>query len=138
MNFQDVLREVYDGNNKLLRTSAANATVNIAGAWSDPKTFIGLVTSVSADKSTTPMVTSVSGSTTSATLLAANSARLGATFYNDSTAVLYLKLGATASPASFTVKMQSSDYYEVPAVHSGRVDGVWDGAAGSVKVTELT
>lgn len=58
MNFQDIIREVYDGSQKALKTTASlsastvyvgnptlYAVVN-TGSASDPKTFIGLTTSV--------------------------------------------------------------------------------------------
>lgn len=89
-------------------------------------------------KALTGTSSNVAGSASSVTLLAANTARLGATVYNDSTAALYLKLGATASATSFAVKMQPDAYYEVPFGYYGVVDGIWGSATGSARVTELT
>lgn len=91
-------------------------------------------------KAGTSTLTNVSGSITSVQLLAANTARVGGMIYNDSTAVLYLKLGTTASTTSFTVKLNQDDYYEFsgPAVYTGIVHGIWDSAAGAARVTELT
>lgn len=84
-------------------------------------------------------VSSVSDTASSTTLLAANHLRRGAAVYNDSTAILYLKLGATASTSSFTVKMQPDDYYELPAGYLGRIDGIWaSDASGAARITELT
>lgn len=83
-------------------------------------------------------VTSVAASTTFVALLAANAARLGAAIHNDSTAVLYVKLGAAASATSFTVKMAADSYYEVPFAYTGVIDGVWASAAGAARVTELS
>lgn len=91
-----------------------------------------------ASKAATGTLANVAGSATSVTVLASNTARLGATIYNDSTAILYLKLGATASSTSFTVKMQPDDYYEVPAGYTGIIDGIWTSATGSARVTEIT
>jgi len=51
---------------------------------------------------------------------------------------LDLKLGATASISSFTVKMQTDSYYEVPFGYTGIIDGVWDSATGSARVTDIT
>lgn len=81
---------------------------------------------------------SVSGSATSVTLLASNTARLGATITNDSTAILYVKFGATASTTSYTVKMQPDQYFEVPFGYRGIIDGIWASAAGAARITELT
>lgn len=84
-------------------------------------------------------VTSVADSASSVTILAANTSRRGATIYNDSTEILYLKLGATATTTDFTVKMVSDAYYEVPFGYVGIIDGIWAAnAGGSARVTELT
>ncbi len=85
-------------------------------------------------------VTSVSASASSVTLLAANSLRKQAFFYNDSAlATLRLKLGATASSTSFTVLIQPGGFYEIPyPVYTGIVDGIWSVASGSARITELT
>lgn len=94
---------------------------------------------VAAQKSATATLTNVNDSAGNVTVLAANAARVGAAIFNDSTAVLYLKLGATASTTSFTVKMQPDDYYEVPAGYTGVIDGIWaSDASGAARVTELT
>lgn len=90
-------------------------------------------------KASTSAVTSVSSSATTVQLLAVNAARKMATFYNSSTAILYLKLGTTASTASYTVQLLAGAYYELPLpVYTGRIDGIWATANGSVLVTELT
>jgi hypothetical protein len=70
--------------------------------------------------------------------LSSNSSRLGATIYNDSTQVLYVKLGATASTSSFTVAMVASSYYEVPYNYTGIIDGIWASANGNARICELT
>jgi hypothetical protein len=72
------------------------------------------------------------------TLLASNASRKGATIYNDSTSVLYVKFGTTASNTSFTVRMIANAYYEVPFSHTGRIDGIWASATGNARVTEFT
>jgi hypothetical protein len=71
-------------------------------------------------------------------LLVANAARLGATIYNDGTANLFVKLGTTASTTSFTVRVLSQGYYEVPFGYTGAIDGIWSVANGSARITELT
>ena len=62
--------------------------------------------------------------------------------FNDSTANLFLKLGATASTTVFTVKIAAGGYWEMPVTPSGQcyggtVDGIWDAANGSARLTEL-
>jgi hypothetical protein len=89
-------------------------------------------------RAATPAQSSVGGSATTVTLLASNANRLGATCYNDSSAILYLKLGATASATSFTVAMAASSYYEAPFGYTGIIDGIWASATGNARITELT
>jgi hypothetical protein len=86
----------------------------------------------------TAVLANVAGSATSVTLLASAAARMGATFANDSTATLYLKLGATASTTSYTVLIPPGGYYELPGyggIYSGVIDGIWSSAAGNCRVT---
>jgi len=87
-------------------------------------------------------VTSVAGSASSVTLLAANTGRISASISNDSTAILYAKFGATASTSSFTVRIPANVYYEVPVgrdgkVYNGRIDGIWSVALGNARITEV-
>lgn len=89
-------------------------------------------------KSGTATLSNVASSATSVTVLAANTARKAATVYNDSTQILYLKFGATASTSSFTVKLAADTYYEVPGGYTGIMDGIWASANGSARVTEIT
>lgn len=90
--------------------------------------------------SATATLTNVASSATSVSLLASNSGRLGATFFNDSTQVLYLKFGATASISSYTVQLAALGYYEMPTPHlyTGAIDGIWASANGNARITELS
>lgn len=89
-------------------------------------------------KAPTATLTNVNSSATNVTVLAANTARIGAQFYNDSTAILYLKFGTTATTTSFTVPLATATYYELPGGYTGNIDGIWASANGAVRVTELT
>lgn len=89
-------------------------------------------------RSGTSAQTTVAGSATSVSLLASNTSRLGATIANDSTAALYVKLGATASTTSYTIKLLQDDYYEIPYGYTGEIDGIWASATGNARITELT
>lgn len=89
-------------------------------------------------KSTGSAVTQVASSATNVTLLAANAARIGVSIYNYSQAVLYVKLGSTASTSSFTTAVFPGGLYEVPDDYTGRIDGIWASADGSAMVTERT
>jgi hypothetical protein len=89
--------------------------------------------------STTATLTNVSGSASNVTLLASNTSARVRTAYNDSTAVLYLKFGATASTTSYTVQIPPNGYYEFPQpLYNGIVDGIWSAANGAVRLTEET
>lgn len=85
-------------------------------------------------------VTTVPVAAVVVTLLAANAGRLGALVYNDSNQRLYVKLGAGASTANFTVRLDPQAYYELPfPVYTGQITAVRAaGPATSVQVTELT
>lgn len=96
-----------------------------------------------AQKAATGTLSNVASSATSVTVLAANSARIGATITNDSSALLYVKFGTTASTTSYTVVLAGAasapfSYYEVPAGYTGRIDGIWASASGNARVTEIT
>jgi hypothetical protein len=89
--------------------------------------------------SSSASLASVADTTTSATLLAANTARRGFAIFNDSASALFLKFGATASATSFTVRIEAGGYYEMygAGVYTGILDGLWAiDAAGDARVTE--
>lgn len=82
-------------------------------------------------------VAQVASSITSVTLLAANTARRGFVLFNDSTAILSIKFGATASATSKTVNLGAGQTYEAgPNTYTGRVDGIWAAVNGNAYVTE--
>jgi hypothetical protein len=87
----------------------------------------------------TSTLANVSGATSSTTLRAANTSRLGLAVFNDSTASLYIALAATASATAFTVFLAPGAYWVMdPPIYTGLVTGVWTAAAGTARVTELT
>jgi len=92
----------------------------------------------SSPTSGTATLSNVAASATSVTLLAANAGRKGATIQNDSSAILYVKFGTTASTTSYTIQMAANSYYEVPFAYTGRMDGIWASATGNARITELT
>jgi len=94
---------------------------------------------VKEQRAATPTVTSVADSAGNITCLASNANRLGATIFNDSTSDLYIKLGATASTTSFTVKVWQDGFFTVPFGYTGIIDCIWSAdTAGSARVTEVT
>jgi hypothetical protein len=89
---------------------------------------------------TTSTVSAVTGSTTNGTALqAANTSRVGLYIFNDSTAILYVKLGTGASPTDWTIKLPAGGFYELPVpYYRGAVSGVWASANGFARVTEVS
>ena len=79
----------------------------------------------------------VASSATNTTLFSAIGGVNGRAVFNDSTAVLYLKYGATASATSYTVQIAAGGFFEFPApVYGGQVDGIWASANGNARTTQ--
>ncbi len=80
-------------------------------------------------------VTSVASSASSVNLFAAGKVN-GRSIYNDSTAVLYVKFGATASTSSYTLQIPAGGFFEFPVpMYNGQVDGIWASANGNARLT---
>lgn len=84
-------------------------------------------------------VSNVSASASSVSVLASNSARRVATFYNDSDRACYVKFGTTASATSYTVKLFPNGFFSTPwPTYTGAIDAIWDsGPTGALRVTEI-
>jgi len=85
----------------------------------------------------TGTLSNVAASATSVTVLAANTARLKAVFYNDSTVNLYLKFGTTASATSFSYLLNAGMTLE-ETHYNGIITGIWASATGNARVTEVS
>ena len=83
-------------------------------------------------------ITKVAASTDNIMLVAENLDRFALSFYNNSTDSLYVKFGLGASLDSFTIRIPSYGYFEIPFnnCYTGRIDGFWSGVDGSVMITE--
>lgn len=91
----------------------------------------------------------VPSSASSVILFDAYPADHGRCIFNESTAVLYVKFGTTASATDYTLQIAAGGYYEFPVgsngiysgepglsgIYSGRVDGIWASANGAAQVT---
>jgi len=87
----------------------------------------------------TATLTNVTGVDSSTTLLSANSSRQKAYIWNNSTAILYVKLGGgTASATSCTYKMIADAQLELPAWFTWDVTGIWAAVNGAARITELS
>lgn len=121
------------------KVKAASLPVVIA---SDQDTLVVSASGTFTTKETrasTCTVTSVNDSNTNQTLLSSNSNRLGYSVYNDSTEILYLKNGTTATSTDFTISIAPKGYWECPFHYTGRVDGIWAAnASGAAKISEYT
>lgn len=132
------LSKITDGTN--VATVKAAST---AAAAADPALVVTQSPNSIPIASTTGTMTNVASSASSVTLLSANTARRGATIANDSTSLLYVVFGTTASLTNFTVQIGAKvgsniAYYEVPFGYQGRLDGIWPSANGFARVTEIT
>lgn len=87
----------------------------------------------------TSAITEVPGANATTTLLAANSARLGATIYNNTNKTMYLALASGATATNFTVALDANGaYYEVPFNYVGIITGYWPaGVSGNAYATEF-
>lgn len=87
----------------------------------------------------TGATTSVTSAIIATPLLAAAGPRLGATIYNESTANLFVLLGAgTVSATNYTIRIAPNEYYEVPSAFTGlKVDGIWSAANGFARITTV-
>lgn len=83
--------------------------------------------------------TSVGGSASSVTLLAANANRVAYSVYNDSTAILYLleDNSAAASSSNYTWQIAPGGGW-INDEYTGKVVGIWASATGNARITERT
>ncbi|MGI0058128.1 MAG: hypothetical protein ACREBJ_00025 [Nitrosotalea sp.] len=110
--------------------SASDPALVVAPSPNSPFTFTPA-------KPSTSTTANVPGSATNVNLLPSNGFRLGATIYNDSNALMYLKMGAVASTTDYTIKMFPLSYYEVPYGYTGQIDAIWSVANGHARIDEL-
>lgn len=75
--------------------------------------------------------------TTPAVILSPNTNRIGATIYNEGTAVCYMKLGTDASTTSYTLQIANGGYYELPYRYTGPIEGVTSSSTALLRVTEI-
>ena len=116
--------------------SASSGLVQISGTATIVSASSGLV-QVFRMPSTAGTVSFVADTTTNTTLKSASTSGSGVSVHNDSSAVLYLKCGATATSSDWTVRLVQYSYWESPYAYVGRVDGIWptDPGDGGAHVT---
>lgn len=119
-------------------TAWATGTANISmtrGAYATEPVVFANAREIGAP---TSALTSVASAASSTSLLAANTARRGAMIFNESTAILYVALAASASVTAYTYQIPAGGYWEVPALYTGAVFGIWAAANGSARITQIT
>lgn len=120
--------------NRNLYSTIRDAAGNERGANVDAANNLNVVNYAS-----TSTLTNVASSGTNVTLLSSNTAAKSRIVYNESTQVLYLKFGVTASVTSYTVQVPANSLFEFPLPnYTGQVDGLWASANGNARVTEVT
>ena len=89
-------------------------------------------------KASSAVVTSVPDQATVIDLKAANAARKMLIICNNSTEILYVKLGTAASTVDFSYKIYPNAHLELPLpIYTGVVTGIWAAnASGAALVTE--
>jgi hypothetical protein len=115
---------------------ARGAVVRIAGRYENG----ALVVTAAFPSATVGTKTAVPDSVVTVTLVPADGTRIGVTFFNDSTANLFLGLGTGTTTLLCTIKLIPGAYYEPPPTFDfkGAVTGVWDAApGGACRVTQV-
>lgn len=84
--------------------------------------------------------TNVNDSASSIQLSAANTSRKGWSVFNDSSSILYINFGSTASLTAYVVQVAAGGFYEMPKpTYLGVINGIWSAdSSGAARVTELT
>lgn len=87
--------------------------------------------------------TNVSASTNDTQLLNSNANRKnGTTIVNDSTSILYVKLGSGAANTSFWVAIDGKTtipgIVSLPDYYKGVVNGIWESNTGAARITEMS
>jgi len=129
---------ITDANSSIFGTSTTPLWVTGAMTVANVVTVTGSVIAKTI-ASTTTVVSSTNASITNFTIMPSNQNRSHALFYKTGGGTAYLKLGATASPTSYTVQLQNNGYYEIPERYTGQIDIIFSAAgAGTVVSTEVT
>lgn len=102
-------------------------TTKQSGAWN-------IVTK--ADTTYSATLDTANVSTSSYTILAANTSRRGATLYNTSSVVCFVSLKSVATNLPYTVKLSQDDYYTLPKEYTGIVTGITDSGTAIISSTE--
>ena len=77
-------------------------------------------------------------STSYGTIATSSTGRLGCQIFSEGPGTLHITLGtATTSTSSYTARLSSGDYYEVPSNYTGLIGGIF-ATAGTARVTQVS
>lgn len=141
-----------DGTNAALMPSTAGYVTTIVPAFAatsgDAPTpladadgiFVQGTTTFENVSASSATVTSVGDDTADTQLLAANANRIGWSVTNDSSAVMYLKFGTSASSTSFTARLAQNERVgqgPLDGLYTGQINAAWaSNAGGNARITE--
>lgn len=117
-------------------TAGASVTTN-NGLAVDVTRVQGTTTTKEARAVTAPTTASQAATVGNVIVLAANPSRMGAAFYVEGGAAMYLKMGSNAGTVDYTVQVPPGGYYEMPFNYVGTVSAIWQAAGGTVRITEF-
>lgn len=122
----------------VLGDPATNAGVAPVDVTAGLKVNLGADNDVTLPRATTATLTTQADQATNVTLKASNAARLSILIFNDSTAILYVKYGATATADDWNYRLQAGESLRED-LYTGIIDGIWaSDAAGKARITEFT
>lgn len=94
-----------------------------------------LISASSGGSATTSTTSSVASSATSVELLALNTSRVEGVITNESTAILYVKLGTGATTTDYSISISPNETLVIDK-YSGVVHGIWSAVNGNARITE--
>lgn len=120
-----------------LPVDIGSATLSVTADGVEIKNDVGspIPTSV---PTRTPTTTSVLGSASSVTILAANANRKGISIANDSTAILRLSFSSPATSSNAFIVMQPGSFLllDQQLIVTNAIYGIWASTTGTAQVTE--
>ena len=113
--------------------------VPVSGGLTDTELRASAVPVVASVPIRTPTTTSVTSTTTSALILAANVTRRGLMISNQSTSKLYLSFTTPALPGNSFIEVAPGAFvlFDQQMIFTSAIYGIWTNAQGTCQVTEL-
>jgi len=123
--------------NQNLEVAVQNA-INSFAATGDSLPVYGTITANPANATSGGTGPTSFTSTSYGTIANSNANRRGLTVFNEGAGNLHITIGtATTSTSSYTIRLATGDYYELPYNYTGLIGGIF-ATAGTARVTEIT